>query len=37
MEEKLAEMNFCRGNKGYSQPPACGTDQDGCALVKEKI
>ena len=26
MEEKLSEMNFCRGNKDICQPPACGTD-----------
>ena len=38
MEEKLAEMNFCRGNKGYLiNLQHVERIQDGCALVKEKI
>ena len=35
MEEKLAEMNFCRGNKGYLiNLQHVERIQDGCALVK---
>ena len=35
MEEKLSEMNFCRGNKGYLiNLQHVERIQDGCALVK---
>ena len=35
MEEKLSEMNFCRGNKGYLiNLQYVDRIQDGCALVK---
>ena len=35
MEEKLSEMNFCRGNKGYLiNLQHVDRIQDGCALVK---
>ena len=35
MEEKLADMNFCRGNKGYLINLAhVDGITDGCAMVK---